>query len=121
MKHFITGDRAVEPSGAIVPVLCIMLRIAVGDPGATFATGDNQGVETVVIGAGLLANVEVEVVTSPYGEDGKVDWDARHESLVQVDGLVFDFIHSDPLSSRIGKSLERIAGPRVTHQIGSFA
>lgn len=106
MLHFITGDRAVPAPYAIPAVAMLMLKIMSDDPGATFATGDNQGVESAVSLVALTAGIELPtVIESPRTEAGKVDWDARHAAVLADPNVKIHFVHSEPLSSHIGASL----------------
>lgn len=105
MLQFITGDRSVHPAMAMGVVAVAMLKLLKADPATTFATGDNSGVESAVALVGLSTGIDVTVIASPHKEDGSVDWDARHASLFADPDVHVTFVHGEPESSRIGKSL----------------
>lgn len=105
MLHFITGDRSVHPLAAMFPVAVEVIKIMSTDKDATFATGDNAGVESAVALLGLAAGLEITLVASPLNADGSVDWDARHTSLANDPTVRVTFLHGDLLASRVGKSL----------------
>lgn len=98
---FITGDRqGFDPS----EVTLALLRAFAS--GAQVATGDNTGVEHTVRDVAQRAGVEVNVLETPFNDDGFRDFPRLHESLkTSFDELDIVFLHSEPSSSRIGASL----------------
>lgn len=112
MKVFITGDRsmpkevAVHVAGNVIGELAARGAESDGEV-VEFITGDNKGLESGVLQIGVALGVEVFVIDTPYKEDGKPDWDARHEYALLLADLVV-VVHSDILDSRIGSSCVRV-------------
>lgn len=120
MKVFITGDRSLPAEVALLPVSVFVIKALRDDPNVEIMTGDNLGVESAVALLGLVADFPVTVVASPLLE-GKVDWDARHVSLLEDPEMRILFLHGDHLASRIGKSLVQYDDDRVTFVVPALA
>ncbi len=103
-KVFLTGDRSMPEVLAVLPTVAqiTQLRKEFG-PDVELVTGTNSGFENVVRLVCEAMDVPVLTLEQSTGEDGKPDWDARHGQLTDFDRVVF--VHGDPLSSSIGKSL----------------
>lgn len=116
-KVFITGDRSVDPVtafGVTLPVLAGLVNSFGADVG--FATGSmNSGVERAVryILPGVTEFPHVNT------DEGYIDFDARHKQVIEDADYVV-FIHSDPLASRIGKSLVDIVPEDRLQMVTSF-
>jgi hypothetical protein len=100
MTVFITGDRSLD---ALNPGFVAVEMLRALAKGEDIMTGDNGGVEAVVRTLAEQAEFPVIVVASPKNEAGYTDWDARHQGL--SDEVRVLFVHSEPMSSRIGHSL----------------
>jgi hypothetical protein len=103
-KIFITGDRSMDPVRAAGAVEAILKDLVVQNNGdLSIATGNLAGgVERAV--RYLLPDEMTNVF--PYEEtaDGHVDFDEMFAALAnESDEIVF--VHMDPQSSRIGKSI----------------
>jgi hypothetical protein len=78
-----------------------MRALAQGDG---IATGDNDGVESVVRAFAETAEIPILVVPTPINaETGKPDWDDRHRHLGEDTAVVA--VHADPHDSSVVKSL----------------
>lgn len=110
---FVTGDRRAPELLALAPVAIEVLKRVVQSPEpVTVATGTNPGVEAAARYIAEFAGLELTVVEQSIDETtGKPNWDARHASLVADEVL---FIHGEPETSSIGKSLGRSLSDDVT-------
>lgn len=112
---YITGDRSMDPLTSVTLVNVILTKIGheisqIPDvPGARFVTGNSKsGIERAV--RYMLPEPVLDVVSYDIGADDKPQFDTIHEILSpRVDEVWF--IHNDPLSSRIGKSLAKWIAP----------
>lgn len=111
---FITGDRSMTPI-TVGQVSLEMLR-ALGH-GRTIITGSEGATEAVVAALAHAAEVPVEQYGTPvHTPEGHVDWDARHRAIAEAhqhDDLEIVFVHSDPMTSRVGRSLFEVWGDAV--------
>lgn len=107
---FITGDRS-DANPFFAGYIALRMLGAAGQR-KNIMTGDNAGVESLVRRIADDADFPVEVVPSPLGDDGKVDWDARHVNIAEAvkDGLEVLVVHADPMASRITPSALRVFG-----------
>lgn len=111
-KIYITGDRSIDPLTSVSLVNIVLTKIAheqqvvhYEERGVRFVTGNSKtGIER---GARyLLPEAATDVVHYDTNADGKPEFDEIHRILApEVDEVWF--IHPDPLSSRIGKSLHQ--------------
>ena len=127
-KFFITGDRSRRMMPLEVPLVAGLLAgimqsnwaaKATGQDEALIeiVTGDNTGVEQVV--RDLLETLGATCHVVPTGVDPDTQepaWDVRHEVVNALADKVV-FIHTAPLESSIGKSLEQICGDKVEYAI----
>lgn len=126
MKVFITGDRSTDMNiGALAfaqlfPQLVLKqfatnLEAGTHDALAIY-TGELAGFEAGV--RLFCANAGVTADTLPswspfesHDEDAKPDFDYRHALLKDLDVDIVVFVHSDPMSSSIGRSLFALGLP----------
>lgn len=114
---FVTGDRSMpEPialavAGHIVTQLATAAALEGGK--VQFATGDNigfeQGFRAIADAMGLPTQV---VPTGVDPDTSKPAWDTRHEVVNAIADRVL-LVHTDPLASSIGKSLQRVAPDKL--------
>lgn len=107
---YITGDRSLDPITAVTLVNVILTKIGhelsqTGSPGARFVTGNSKsGIERAV--RYMLPEPVLDVMHYDINADGKPEFDEIHKIIAPNIDEVY-FIHNDPLSSRIGKSLHQ--------------
>lgn len=102
MTTFITGDRQLTVLYPGQVAVEIMRALAAGE---SIATGDNDGVESVVRAFADQAGFAVELVPTPLLE-GDARWDARHSNLPAGTKVVA--VHADPMSSHVVTSAMRV-------------
>jgi hypothetical protein len=108
MKNiYITGDRSMEPylaAGAVNAILKDLVRQNNGD--LAIGTGNcNGGIERAV--RYLIAEEFMNLAHYSTDEDGKPDFESTFRELEDVIDQVV-FIHTDPLSSRIGRAVAAV-------------
>jgi hypothetical protein len=103
-KIFITGDRSMDPVVAAGAVEAILKDLVVQNQGElAVATGNLAGgVERAV--RYLLPEGDVNVFHYEETDEGYIDFDEMFAELADESDEVV-FVHMDPQSSRIGKSI----------------
>jgi hypothetical protein len=98
-KFFVTGDRSVDP-------MTSLLMLTSGLEQAGFVSGqDSVATGTVEHGIERAARyLGADTYTAGTESDGRTNWDVRHVQVVSDFDKVL-FVHLDPTSSTIGKSL----------------
>lgn len=82
----------------------IMRALANGDD---IATGDNDGVESIVRAFAESAEFACTIFPTPTNaETGKPDWDVRHAHL--PDGMDVLVVHADPHASHVVASVFKV-------------
>lgn len=109
-RIYITGDRSVDPLAAVQIVGATIANIAMqakakNEPFALITGDAPQGIESAV--RYLVPKQAVKVFERERLVDGKVDFDTQH-ALIKDDVDEVIFLHTDPLSSTVGKSVAKI-------------
>lgn len=106
---FITGDRSMDPFTAVqiagVIIGKIHLEANAKQESLRFMTGNAKtGIERAV--RYLIPEQVIDIVSYDINADGKPEFDEIHKIIATEIDEVW-FLHPDPLSSRIGKSLHQ--------------
>lgn len=109
-RIYITGDRSVNPLVAVQVVAATISNIAMeakakDEPFALITGNAPQGIEAAV--RYLVPKQAVKVFEREKDAEGKVDFDTQHY-LIKDDVEEVIFLHTDPLSSTVGKSVAKI-------------
>lgn len=109
-RIYITGDRSINPLAAVQVVGATIANIAMkakatNEPFALITGNAPQGIEAAV--RYLVPKQAVKVFEREMTAEGKVDFDTQHY-LIKDDVEEVIFLHTDPLSSTVGKSVAKI-------------
>lgn len=109
-RIYITGDRSIDPLAAVQIVAATIANVAVeakktNEPFSLVTGNAPQGIESAV--RYLVPKQAVKVFEREKTVEGKVDFDTQH-ILIKDDVDEVIFLHTDPLSSTVGKSVAKI-------------
>ncbi len=104
---YITGDRSMSPMPAASVVSLVINTILTKHPeGIALITGDSpSGIEKAV--RYLVPGEALTVVQRTLDDNNRPDFDAAHKLMIDAVDEVF-VIHTDPLNSRLTKSVAQI-------------
>lgn len=111
---YLTGDRSMSPMAAVGVTNLIIMKLLNDHPeGIVIVTGDSpSGIEKAV--RYLIPQAALKVFARELDEEGRPDFDGAHKALLsEVDEVVV--IHTDPLNSRLTKSVAQTFPAEKVH------
>lgn len=103
---FVTGDRSLNPVTAFGIVAPVVNKLITDHPeGVRFVTGDAlSGIERAM--RYVIPDHFIHVITRTTDAEGHTDWDASAKEAAGLADMAV-VIHTDPLSSRLAKSVTK--------------